>query len=205
MSSAKASTKVDVVTVEANVEGGVPTGVMVRADDMFTINASGIAGYAGQTDPMTLPDGSRFIGGKFAGAWYDPAATLKGVPIGMLIAPSAPDRGSRSEATRRSRRSSPARSTWRTTTIPGSTPTTSRSTSRPYTSTRSRSLGTQRPRPLRRPVPPPARDRERFVGEVLANMADSQRWWQRLRDLLSVAVAVPGLAVILRRARRGRA
>jgi hypothetical protein len=86
MSSTKASTKVDVVTVEANVEGGVPTGVTVRADDMFTINASGIAGYAGQTGPMTLPDGSRFIGGKFAGAWYDPAATSKGVPIGMLIA-----------------------------------------------------------------------------------------------------------------------
>jgi hypothetical protein len=48
----------------------------------------------------------------------------------------------------------------------------------------------------------PTRDRERFVGEVLANLADRQRWWQRLHELLSVAGAVPGLAVILRWARR---
>ncbi len=51
----------------------------------------------------------------------------------------------------------------------------------------------------------PARDRERFVGEVLANLADRQRWWQRVEELLSVAGAVPGLAVILRWARRRRA
>ncbi len=44
----------------------------------------------------------------------------------------------------------------------------------------------------------PARDRDRFVREVVANMADRQRWWQRLEELLSVAAAVPGLAVILR-------
>ena len=50
----------------------------------------------------------------------------------------------------------------------------------------------------------PARDRERFVGEVLANMADL-RWRQRVGELLSVAAAVPGLAVILRWARRRRA
>jgi hypothetical protein len=50
----------------------------------------------------------------------------------------------------------------------------------------------------------PARDRERFVGEVLANMADL-RWRQRVEELLSVAGAVPGLAVILRWARRRRA
>jgi len=51
----------------------------------------------------------------------------------------------------------------------------------------------------------PARDRERFRGEVLANLADRQRWWPRLEELLSVAGAVPGLAVILRWARRRRA
>jgi hypothetical protein len=51
----------------------------------------------------------------------------------------------------------------------------------------------------------PARDGERFVSEVLANMADCQRWWQRLEELLSVADAVPGLAVLLRWARRRRA
>ena len=51
----------------------------------------------------------------------------------------------------------------------------------------------------------PARDRERFVREVVANMADRERWWQRLDELLSVAAAVPGLAVILRWARRRRA
>src|SRR6266536_1453183 len=51
----------------------------------------------------------------------------------------------------------------------------------------------------------PARDRERFVREVMANMVDRQRWWQRLEELLSVAGAVPGLAVILRWARRRRA
>ena len=51
----------------------------------------------------------------------------------------------------------------------------------------------------------PARDRERFVREVTANMADRQRRWQRVEELLSVAAAVPGLAVILRWARRRRA
>jgi hypothetical protein len=47
----------------------------------------------------------------------------------------------------------------------------------------------------------PARDRERFVGEVLANMA-GLRWRQRVGELLSVAAAVPGLAVVVRWARR---
>jgi hypothetical protein len=47
----------------------------------------------------------------------------------------------------------------------------------------------------------PARDRERFVAEVLADIADL-RWRQRVEELLSVAGAVPGLAVILRWARR---
>ncbi len=51
----------------------------------------------------------------------------------------------------------------------------------------------------------PSRDRERFVREVMANMADRQRWWQRLQELLSVAAGLPGLAVILRWARRRRA
>jgi hypothetical protein len=51
----------------------------------------------------------------------------------------------------------------------------------------------------------PARDRERFVGEVLANLADRRRRWQRGDELLSVACAVPGLAVTLRWARRRRA
>jgi hypothetical protein len=51
----------------------------------------------------------------------------------------------------------------------------------------------------------PARDRERFVGEVMADMADRGRWWQRVEELLSVARAVPGLAVIVRWARRRRA
>jgi hypothetical protein len=36
------------------------------------------------------------------------------------------------------------------------------------------------------------------VREVQANLADRERWWQRLRDLLSVARAVPWLAVIRR-------
>jgi hypothetical protein len=40
------------------------------------------------------------------------------------------------------------------------------------------------------------------VREELANMADRQRWWQRLNELLSVAAAVPGLPLILRWARR---
>jgi hypothetical protein len=39
---------------------------------------------------------------------------------------------------------------------------------------------------------------------VLANLADRERWWQRLDELLSVAGAVPRLAVILRWARRRR-
>ena len=48
----------------------------------------------------------------------------------------------------------------------------------------------------------PARNRDRFVREVVANMADRQWWWQRLNELLSVVGAIPGLAVILRWARR---
>jgi hypothetical protein len=44
-----------------------------------------------------------------------------------------------------------------------------------------------------------------LVGEVMANLADRRRWWQRVEELLSVAGAVPGLAVILRWARRRRA
>ncbi len=51
----------------------------------------------------------------------------------------------------------------------------------------------------------PTRDRDRFVREVLANLADRHRWWQRVAELLSVAAAVPGLALILRWARRRRA
>jgi hypothetical protein len=37
----------------------------------------------------------------------------------------------------------------------------------------------------------PARDRERFVGEVLGNMAEL-RWRERVGELRSVASAVPG-------------
>ncbi len=51
----------------------------------------------------------------------------------------------------------------------------------------------------------PPRDRERFVREVMANVADRRRWWQRLEELLSVAAAVPGLAMILRWTRQRRA
>jgi hypothetical protein len=29
----------------------------------------------------------------------------------------------------------------------------------------------------------PARDRERFVGDVTANMADRRRWWHRVEEL----------------------
>jgi hypothetical protein len=47
----------------------------------------------------------------------------------------------------------------------------------------------------------PARDRERFVGEVLGNMAEL-RWRQRVGQLVSVAAAMPGIAVIVRWARR---
>jgi hypothetical protein len=40
------------------------------------------------------------------------------------------------------------------------------------------------------------------VGEVLANLADRRRWWQRVDELVSGTAAVPGLAVVLRLARR---
>jgi hypothetical protein len=36
-------------------------------------------------------------------------------------------------------------------------------------------------------------------------VAELPRWWQRLNELMSVAAAVPELAVILRWARRRRA
>jgi len=50
----------------------------------------------------------------------------------------------------------------------------------------------------------PARDRERFVGEVLANLPDRRPWWRRVDELVSAAAAVRGMAVILRWARRRR-
>jgi hypothetical protein len=50
----------------------------------------------------------------------------------------------------------------------------------------------------------PARDRERFVGEVLANMA-GLRWRERIEEFMSVAAAMPGIAAIVRWARRRRA
>ncbi|HXM59140.1 MAG TPA: hypothetical protein VOB72_27325, partial [Candidatus Dormibacteraeota bacterium] len=46
-------------------------------------------------------------------------------------------------------------------------------------------------------------DRDRFVREVRAILADYEPR-QRLNELLSVAAAVPGLAVILQWARRRR-
>lgn len=51
----------------------------------------------------------------------------------------------------------------------------------------------------------PGRDRERFVGEVMANLAYSRRRWERTKELLSVARAVPGIAATQWRARGGYA
>jgi hypothetical protein len=51
----------------------------------------------------------------------------------------------------------------------------------------------------------PSHDRGRFVGEVTATLVDFPRPWQRAKQLLSVAAAMPGITVILRWARRRRA
>jgi hypothetical protein len=50
----------------------------------------------------------------------------------------------------------------------------------------------------------PARDRERFVIEA-TEMVGNRTRWQRLNQLLSLAGAMPGIAVVLRWARRRRA
>jgi len=51
----------------------------------------------------------------------------------------------------------------------------------------------------------PSRDRDRFVREVTATLADFPRSRERIRELLSVAAAMPWIAAILRWARRRRA
>jgi hypothetical protein len=43
---------------------------------------------------------------------------------------------------------------------------------------------------------------EGIATNILASLAELRRWWQRVEELLSVAAAVPGLAAILRWARR---
>lgn len=65
----------------------------------------------------------------------------------------------------------------------------------------------QRPRLLSRASPSCSRPvtATPLVREVTAMVADRQRWWQRVEELLTVAAAVPVLAVILRWARRRRA
>ncbi|MFD1937328.1 MULTISPECIES: LecA/PA-IL family lectin [Nonomuraea] len=72
-----------VVTVPAKVEGGVKSGITVQRDEVITVSASGRASYNGG---VTYPDGTRFIEGKYSGAYMAPGLLLPGAPAGALIA-----------------------------------------------------------------------------------------------------------------------
>jgi hypothetical protein len=74
-----------VITVHAKSEGGVKSGVTVRAGEVFTVAGAGRASYD-QGRSMTYPDGTQYVNGKYHGANLNPGAVLKGAPIGTLIA-----------------------------------------------------------------------------------------------------------------------
>ncbi|WP_113699137.1 LecA/PA-IL family lectin [Nonomuraea lactucae] len=74
----------NVVTVPAKAEGGVKSGVTVQRDEVFTVSGSGRAAYNG--GDVTFPDGTRYIEGKYSGAYMQPDVVLSGAPVGMLIA-----------------------------------------------------------------------------------------------------------------------
>ncbi|MEV6258951.1 LecA/PA-IL family lectin [Nocardia sp. NPDC051911] len=72
-----------VVTVPAKAEDGVKSGVTVSRDDVFTVSGSGRAAYG--RDATTYPDGTRYIDGKYAGAYMKAEGVVPGAPIGTLI------------------------------------------------------------------------------------------------------------------------
>jgi hypothetical protein len=50
----------------------------------------------------------------------------------------------------------------------------------------------------------PAGERVRFVAEARGNLGDCVRWWQRVEDLVMLAIGTPRLAVMMRREGRRR-
>jgi hypothetical protein len=72
------------VTVPAKIADGVKSGVTVRRGEIFTVSGGGRASYGNGT--ATYPDGTRFVNGRFAGAYMQPDVVLGGAPAGMLIA-----------------------------------------------------------------------------------------------------------------------
>src|SRR6476469_6878954 len=74
----------NVVTVPAKAEDGVKSGVSVKKGEVFTVSGSGRASY-GQ-ERITYADGTRYIDGKYAGAYMHPGVVLPGAPVGLLIA-----------------------------------------------------------------------------------------------------------------------
>jgi PA-IL-like protein len=76
-----------VIQVPAKVEGGVKSGVTVKAGDVFTVSGSGRAAFtADPKGPVTYPDGTRYVQDKYFGAYMAPNLALDGVPVGTLIA-----------------------------------------------------------------------------------------------------------------------
>lgn len=79
------------VTVPANAQGGVNTGILDNGTDLITVTASGSAGYGYEGTqpcvgyPTTHPDGSRYLGSVNCGPKNDPNAALPGAAIGLLI------------------------------------------------------------------------------------------------------------------------
>ena len=87
-----AGTSAESVTVPADAQGGVDTGISALSGDRIVITGSGAAGYGYEGAqpcagyPTTHPDGSRYLGSFNCGPKDDPNATLPGAAIGLLIA-----------------------------------------------------------------------------------------------------------------------
>ncbi|MEE1751153.1 LecA/PA-IL family lectin [Streptomyces sp. SP18CS02] len=75
----------NVVTVPAKTEGGVKSGVTVQRGEAVIVSGSGRASY-NHGEHTTYPDGTRYNGGNYSGAYMQPDVVLKGAPVGMLIA-----------------------------------------------------------------------------------------------------------------------
>lgn len=79
------------ITVPANADGGVPTGVDLTVGSDYSISGTGSAQYGYDPAdpcpgyPATHPDGSRYLGTSNCGPKYDPSAALPSAAIGALI------------------------------------------------------------------------------------------------------------------------
>jgi hypothetical protein len=80
------------ISVPADAQGGVNAGIYARKGDTIMITGSGSAGYGYEGtegcvgNPITHPDGSRYLDSFNCGPKDDPDAVLSGAAIGQLIA-----------------------------------------------------------------------------------------------------------------------